>query len=348
MGGHIEVCKFIIETFSKKNPSIDFPITYPLHCAARYGHLEVYKLLIENKSDKNPQCHSGWTPLHQAASGGHLNNDITEVAMQHHLNMGVNINVVNGALPIDITANYGHLEICKFLMMNIADKNPSNNTNGATALHVAAWSGQLEVYKLVMQSVVDKNPMNRFGQTPLHLAANAGQLEICRLIIDSVEDKNPGHRWTPLHEAVYNGHLQVCKLIVENIHEVIDKDRLISWALLNGHIEVCEFLINGEKDCETNFNPISRVLFIFLLTILFGAPPSSGKWIFYIIAAKCLNLLVFLGPVFYLAMFTVLNDPPSFGYSLYGILAILALYFPFLGYVFDPMLESYLRYKWKI
>ena len=85
-----------------------------------------------------------------------------------------------------------------------------------------------------------------------------------------------------------------------------------------------------------------------MLRILFGAPHSSGKWIFYIVAAKWLHLLVTLGPYFFLGMYTVLNDPPSFGYSLYGILAILALYFPFLGYVFDPMLDSYLRYKWKI
>ena len=359
MGGHIDVCKFIIEHFSKKNPSIDLPMTYSLHCAARYGQLEVFKLLTECTSDKNPQCNFGWTPLHEVVSGGHLNcYDFTTVALHrmNHINVQVNVNAVDGALPIALAANEGHLEICRFLIENIADKNPSN-MNGTTALHVAAWFGQLEACKLIIEDAVDKNPQNHFGQTPLHLAANAGQLEICRLIIDSVEDKNPDiNGWTPLHEAVCNGHLQVCKFIVENTHEVIDKERLISWASMHGHIKLCKFLINGEKDCETNFNSISQLLFISVLTILFGSPTFSRKWIFYILAAKCFSFLVTFGPLFCILFCiffgtwsdTVLNDPLSFGYSVFGTIGILALYFPFLVYVFDPMLDSYLRYKWKI
>ena len=326
-------------------------MTNPLHYAARYGQLEVFKLLTESTSDKNPQCHFGWTPLHEALSGGHLNcYDFIAVATHRH-HIQVNVKAVDGALPIAIAANEGHLEICRFLLVNTADKNPSN-INGTTALHVAAWFGQLEACKLIMEDALDKNPQNHFGQTPLHLAANAGQLEICRLIIDSVEDKNPDiNGWTPLHEAVLNGHLQVCKLIVENVHEVIDKIRLITWASMHGHIELCDFLINGEKDCTTNFNPISQLLFITVLIFLFPMPLFNRKWIFYIFIAKCLHLLVSFGPLFYLVMSAVLNDPLSLGYSPMvplQCLGILVLYFPLLLFVFDPMLESYLRYKWKI
>ena len=222
MGDHLEVCKLIIANLTEKiprremtmiPPRREITMIPPLHCAARYGHLELFKLLIENTSDKNPQCNFGWTPLHEAAGGGYLKCDLI-----------FNVNEYNGMLPIDIAAKDGHMEICKFLIVNIADKNPGS-MNGTSALHVAAWCGQLEAYKLIMQSVVDKNPQNHYGQTPLHFAAKAGQLEICRLIIDSVADKNPGYvngqtpSWTPLHEAAQSGHLEVCKLILENIDE---------------------------------------------------------------------------------------------------------------------------------
>ena len=229
----------------------------PLHCAARYGNLELFKLLIENTSDENPQSKFGWTPLHEAAAGGYLNWDQKADVLDY-----------NGMLPIDITAKDGHMEICKFLIVNIADKNPGS-INGTSPLHVAAWCGQLEAYKLIMQSVVDKNPQNYYGQTPLHFAAEAGQSEICRLIIDSVADKNPGYvngrtlSWTPLHEAAKSGHLEVCKLIVENINEVIDKEDIIDIASEYGHIELCRFL------SKYSFNPVFQLFFIIMLTFLF-------------------------------------------------------------------------------
>ena len=171
VGDHLEVCKLIIANLTEKVARKEMFMITPLHCAARYGNLELFKLLIENTSDKNPRSNFGWTPLHEAAAGGYLNWDQKDDVLDY-----------NGMLPIDITAKDGHMEICKFLIVNIADKNPGS-INGTSALHVAAWCGQLEAYKLIMQSVVDKNPQNHYGQTPLHFAAKAGQLEICRLII---------------------------------------------------------------------------------------------------------------------------------------------------------------------
>ena len=294
VGDHLEVCKFIIANLTDKVPRKEMFMINPLYCAARYGNLELYKLLAENTSDKNPKCKFGWTPLHEAAGGGYINWDLILNPLDY-----------DGMLPIDITAKDGHMEICKFLIMNIADKNPGS-MNGNSPLHVAAWCGQLEAYKLIMQNAVDKNPQNHYGQTPLHLAAEAGKLEVCRLIVDSVADKNPGYGnggtpfWTPLHEAAKNGHLEVCKLIVENIDEVIDKERLITWASMNGHIELCRFLING--DGKYNFNPVFQLLFIIVLSFMFPFCGFDSNWILnsYIFIATCLYVSVLFGPYVYL------------------------------------------------
>ena len=43
-----------------------------LHFAVRYGHLEVCRFLIEVASEKNPQDNRGKTPLHHAMELNHL------------------------------------------------------------------------------------------------------------------------------------------------------------------------------------------------------------------------------------------------------------------------------------
>ena len=44
-----------------------------LHVAAKRGDLEICKIIMEHTDDKNPnKKYFGTTPLHEAASGGHL------------------------------------------------------------------------------------------------------------------------------------------------------------------------------------------------------------------------------------------------------------------------------------
>ena len=347
MGDHLEVCKLIIANLAEKSPRKEMFMMTPLHCAARCGNLELFQLLSENTSDKNPRCNFGWTPLHVAAAGGYLNWDLIFNTLNY-----------NGMLPIDITTKDGHAEICKFLIVNIADKNPGN-MNGTSALHMAAFCGQLEAYKLIMQSVADKNPQNHFGQTPLHIAAEAGKLEICRLIIDSVADKNPGYvngrtlSWTPLHEAAKSGHLEVCKLIIKNIDEVIDKEDIIDLASKYGHIKLCRFLINGEEDSKYTSNPVSQLFFIIMLTFLFPLCGFDNNLIlnFYIVIANCLYISVLLGPYVYVTKclsplffvsFTQLLDSVILVVGgVCFIIGTLVLYIPLL-IVIVPLLRSYL------
>ena len=326
MGSHLECCKFIIANVTEKNLRKSKSMKFCLHWAARYGHLEVFKLLIENTSDKNPSWNFGWTPLHEAASGGHLN--CVYSALEH-----------NGAMPMDIAAKNGHLEICKFLIMNIADKNPSN-VYGMTALHVAARFNQLEACNLIMKSVVDKNPLNQSGRTPLHLAAKAGHLEICRLLIDSVVDKNPGDnmRWTPLGEAISGGHVQVCKLIMDNLEEDVDKERLVGIAVEYSHFELCEFLIDGEKG--SNCNPISQLFFFTLLMIMFPKQfldSKISKWRTY---GFFVSLLLATFPIsicgFYLTV-AIFWDQMNFWVQFYGLCLF---HFVLWIFIIGPILQS--------
>ena len=62
----LDHCRNIINSVNVKNP-VDTERHTPLHQAASYGHLPICKLIIENISDKNPANDDGGTPLHFAA-----------------------------------------------------------------------------------------------------------------------------------------------------------------------------------------------------------------------------------------------------------------------------------------
>ena len=77
--------------------------------------MAVCQLIMENIEDKNPKDNNGWTPLHYAASNGHL-------------------------------------AICQLIMENIEDKNPKEN-NGWTPLHSAAWNHSQQPNKCLVNPI---------------------------------------------------------------------------------------------------------------------------------------------------------------------------------------------------
>ena len=73
---------------------------------------------------------------------------------------------------------------------NVENKNPSND-NGATPLYIAAQNGHVEVCTMIIDNVKDKNPACNDGLTPLHIAAKKGHYRIFKMIINVAEEKNP-------------------------------------------------------------------------------------------------------------------------------------------------------------
>ena len=59
--------------------------------------------------------------------------------------------------------------------------------DGATPLHMAAYKGYFEICKIIIENVEDKNPSRNDGTTPLYMAAQFGHFKICKLIMDNVQ-----------------------------------------------------------------------------------------------------------------------------------------------------------------
>ena len=62
-----------------------------------------------------------------------------------------------------------HIDLCKYILENIADKNPISH-NGDTPLHYAAMGGNLNVCKLIMANIDALEIKNLQNQTPMDVA----------------------------------------------------------------------------------------------------------------------------------------------------------------------------------
>ena len=168
--GHFEVVKILFESFGGKNQRHSFGLK-TLHYAAAGGHIEIYQYFQQNVVDKNPGDKFGNTPLHSAASYGHLN--VFKV-VGHNIN--INPGDAYGSTPLHYAAQENQLEICRFIIGKVDNKNPAANNNGLThfndgktPLHLAAKYGCFEICKLIIANVSTKHPLNNNGQTPRDL-----------------------------------------------------------------------------------------------------------------------------------------------------------------------------------
>ena len=61
--------------------------------------------------------------------------------------------------------------VCKLIMELSKNKNPKNGMDGGdTPLHMAAYEGYLDIFKYIVEHVTDKNPSNDYGETPFQYA----------------------------------------------------------------------------------------------------------------------------------------------------------------------------------
>jgi ankyrin repeat protein len=104
----------------------------PLMMAALKGNLALAKVLIARDADVNK---TGWTPLHYAATGGHV--AVIELLLDHHAY--VDAESPNGTTPLMMAAHYGSAEAVKLLLEQGADASLKNQ-QGMTALDFA-WRG---------------------------------------------------------------------------------------------------------------------------------------------------------------------------------------------------------------
>jgi uncharacterized protein len=113
----------------------------PLMMAALKGHLELARKLIGKDADVNK---TGWTPLHYAATGGHV--AIIELLLERHAY--IDAESPNGTTPLMMAAHYGSPAAVKALLEAGADPMLKNQL-GLTAIDFAHRAGRQDSAELV-------------------------------------------------------------------------------------------------------------------------------------------------------------------------------------------------------
>ena len=169
--------------------------------------------------------------------------------------------------PFRYSAKYGNLEVCRFFINNIDDKNPKDD-EGLTPLHLAAENGKFQVCQMILEAGIDdKNPKTSDsigGFTPLHGAAENNHLSVCHLILENILDANPKDflKRTPLHYAAMKDHSEVCRFILSKVKEKHPRDRFgdtpLHDAAKYGHLEVCKIILEDMENSNRVFPSYGR------------------------------------------------------------------------------------------
>ncbi|XP_042856076.1 ankyrin-1-like isoform X2 [Penaeus japonicus] len=188
-----------------------------MHYAADVGNARALEQLVRTKKEEVRKTDEfGYTPLHLAAKGVHL--QCCEILLKASPKGVINLpdKLGNTPLMLAITSGNTSLEITKLLLQNKAKVDISNKAS-LTPLHIASEKGNLEICRiLVEKDAKNINAGNKEGQTPLHFAAKNGHSKVCRFLIEkgsSVEAKDV-QGYTALHTAARMGFTECCNQLL--------------------------------------------------------------------------------------------------------------------------------------
>ncbi len=124
----------------------------PLMLAALKGFTGIVQQLIDKDADVNK---TGWTPLHYAATNGHL--AVMQLLLDNHAY--IDAESPNGTTPLMMAAHYGSVEAVKLLLEAGADPMLKNAQN-LTAIDFAQSAKRQDVAEVIAASVRARQPKN--------------------------------------------------------------------------------------------------------------------------------------------------------------------------------------------
>ena len=125
-----------------------------LMLAALKGHTELAKKLVARGADVNK---TGWTPLHYAATYGHL--DIIKLLIEQHAY--IDAESPNKTTPLMMAAHYGTPAAVKLLLDEGADPGLKNQL-GLTAIDFANRANRKDAAELIASYVRSKQPKGKW------------------------------------------------------------------------------------------------------------------------------------------------------------------------------------------
>lgn len=246
--GQEGVIEYLLRTIIDVNTTVDDGQT-PLHLAATNGHLSSVKLLVERGAIIEKKNQRGATALLEAANHG-----FKEVA-EALITAGANVHARDTERYTSlIRASQGnHIAVMQVILVAGADVEACL-PNGETALLQAAGHGATRTVQFLLGNGADIEARDSAGRNPLNLAATSGHVGVVVLLIDRganihAKDNEGG---TALHRASDWGHIAVIQLLIEfgaDIKAVENHGRtVLHGAAQDGRPHVIELLVKSGVD----------------------------------------------------------------------------------------------------
>jgi ankyrin repeat protein len=151
-----------------------------IFAAAKAGNLEaVKKFLAENPVLLNAKTKLGDTPLHWAASCGHVE------VVRYLLSQLAHVDPKNitGTTPLHMACRMGYKEIVELLIASKADVNAkAEEEDDETPLLIAAKRGSMEVIEILLKNKADVHAKKTSGKTVMDLAKKHNKSDLVKLL----------------------------------------------------------------------------------------------------------------------------------------------------------------------
>lgn len=168
---------------------------------------EMMKLLLEFGANVNAKDSEQWTPLHAAATCGHLH------LVRYLISKDADLLAVNadGNMPYDICEDESTLD---YIESEMAKKGITQEMIDET--RAIPEKQMLSDLKYLLEEGEDIDYRDHQGATPLHIAAANGYLSVVEFLLDNnvPTDVCDNDMWQPIHAAACWGHPDVIEMLV--------------------------------------------------------------------------------------------------------------------------------------
>lgn len=156
----------------------------PLHFAASNGHLSVTQILLAAGAKQSPHDavqNRQWVPIHYAAQQGHQ--QVVETLIQAGVDREVK--TYFGLTPLVIAVEFGRTSVAKFLLSIGVSKNVQtiDDNQRMTALHYAVIGGHKEIVSALLNSGINREKETILGLNVLEFAAKHNDVDIVSMLL---------------------------------------------------------------------------------------------------------------------------------------------------------------------